>query len=331
MQKINEITLTRDKGAFKKPTPMVYSTGTYTKMQRKILNTLIDFIQSTSENFRDITIPNSKIAKDIGHTSRNFEPLIEAVAGMSSATIQFDYLRSGKPKKGDIIWHEINLISQTIVTTGETTFVFNPDVFEYIRKPERYGLIKRAVNKSIRSGYGLALYEICVQFRDLGQTRFFSTKELRDLLGVESGQYEEFKYFNRRVIKTAVSAVNETKDIVVDVVKKTNPKKEVTHLQFIVKPYQSSIFDENFILQDRLKKYDLSPSQIERIFNDLTEKEIDDTCQALDSYIVKKSIDNVTGLAYKAFIEDGGWKSPKSKDKAAAEKARKESTWTPPA
>ena len=58
--------------------------------------------------------------------------------------------------------------------------------------------------KLFASKYSLCLYEIFVDYQNIGQTPSISLTDFRKLMGIEEHKYKEFKRFSARVIKPAV-------------------------------------------------------------------------------------------------------------------------------
>lgn len=102
------------------------------------------------------------------------------------------------------------------------------------------------VQAKFQSTYGLALYENCNRFQDIGQTPWFTLAKFRKLMGVEEGKYKIFRDFKSRVLDKAVEEVNKYSTLEVSPqVRKQN--RQVVSIQFLIKkPKLSAIstFDD---------------------------------------------------------------------------------------
>jgi len=58
--------------------------------------------------------------------------------------------------------------------------------------------------KLFSSKYSLCLYEIFVDYQNIGQTPIITLDDFKKLMGVDKEKYLEFKRFSARVIKPAV-------------------------------------------------------------------------------------------------------------------------------
>ncbi len=62
--------------------------------------------------------------------------------------------------------------------------------------------------KLFSSKYSLCLYEIFIDYHNIGQTPVISLDDFRKLMGIETHQYTEFKRLSLRVIKPALEELN---------------------------------------------------------------------------------------------------------------------------
>src|SRR6185312_14048493 len=64
------------------------------------------------------------------------------------------------------------------------------------------------VQAKFKSSYGLALYENCIRYQDIGQTPWLEMSKFRKLMGVEENKYKIFRDFKSRVLNKAVEEAN---------------------------------------------------------------------------------------------------------------------------
>jgi hypothetical protein len=97
-----------------------------------------------------------------------------------------------------------------------------------------YGRLDMHVQAKFQSGYGLALYENCNRFQDIGQTPWFNLAKFRKLMGVEEGKYKIFRDFKTRVLDMAVKEVNQYSSLSISPqLRKQN--RQVISIQFVIK------------------------------------------------------------------------------------------------
>ena len=113
----------------------------------------------------------------------------------------------------------------------------------------------------INSGYGIRIYELLVQYRQIGK-REISVENLRTMLELGK-KYPLFADFKKRVIDTAVDQINECSPLKVTYEQKKTGRK-VTHILFAFKETTKAIThsSNNF--------YQLSDAQINLFGNQLS-------------------------------------------------------------
>ena len=115
----------------------------------------------------------------------------------------------------------------------------------------------------INSGYGIRIYELLVQYRQIGK-REISVESLRSMLELGK-KYPLFADFKKRVIDTAVDQINECSPLSVSYEQKKTGRK-VTHILFSFKEKSKSINQQN----EQDKVYKLTDAQINMFGNQLS-------------------------------------------------------------
>jgi plasmid replication initiation protein len=115
----------------------------------------------------------------------------------------------------------------------------------------------------INSGYGIRIYELLVQYRQIGK-REISVESLRSMLELGK-KYPLFADFKKRVIDTAVDQINECSPLSVIYQQKKTGRK-VTHIIFSFKEKTKSINYKN----EQDKSYKLTDAQINTFGNQLS-------------------------------------------------------------
>ena len=123
--------------------------------------------------------------------------------------------------------------------------------------------IKMRWVQEIHSGYGIRIYELLVQYRQIGK-REISVESLRSMLELGK-KYPLFADFKKRVIDTAVDQINECSPLSVSYEQKKTGRK-VTHILFSFKEKSKSINQHN----EQDKVYKLTDAQINMFGNQLS-------------------------------------------------------------
>ena len=93
---------------------------------------------------------------------------------------------------------------------------FTSDVVPLITRLEKqYTSYDIAEVANLTSSYAVRLYELIIQWREVGVTQKYNIDELRSKLGVEPEKYKEMYNLKIRVIDLAIKQINEHTDITV--------------------------------------------------------------------------------------------------------------------
>jgi len=137
-----------------------------------------------------------------------------------------------------------------------------PFIFNLSREFTKYALSDIA---GINSGYGIRIYELLVQYRQIGK-REISVENLRTMLELGK-KYPLFADFKKRVIDTAVDQINEYSPLRVTYEQKKTGRK-VTHITFSFKEKTKSISHESTDIPKEF--YKLTDAQINMFGNQLS-------------------------------------------------------------
>lgn len=136
--------------------------------------------------------------------------------GLYDAEFNYSYA----DKKTGKLFHARSRFVQKIAYADElgcVELVFAEDVVPLItRLEERYTEYELKQVSALQSEYAIRLYELLIQWRNVGKVPTMDLEELRSKLGVEEGSYKEMSDFKKRVLKLALSQINSFTDIIAD-------------------------------------------------------------------------------------------------------------------
>ena len=180
--------------------------------QRKLMNVLLynAYDSLLTQEIHSITI--STLLDLMDYETNNYDFLKEAFRGLVDVKFEWNLLGP----KGDK-WGIATALAQAEIEGNVCKYSYAPKVREKLFNPEIYAQIDLRIQGKFKSNYALALYENCSRFRSLKKTTWISLPVLRQLLGVPDTSYrDEFKIFNREVIKPSVASVNEISNILIE-------------------------------------------------------------------------------------------------------------------
>ena len=227
-------------GELKKHVGAIHIKGRLSLLERKVTNVLL------LNAYEDLPNPDvfehqvriATLAEASGFDSNDHQMLKQALETLVSTRITWNVL----DEAGQEEWGVSSFLAQAVIKNGMCRYAYAPELRRKLFRPEVYARINLAVQERFGSGYALALYENCVRFRRVGSTGFMPVQQWRDLLGVEDGQHEEFKYLNRDVLKPAIQEVNAFSDIRLKMERKRSGRA-VAELKFVVEEPQQLRLD----------------------------------------------------------------------------------------
>lgn len=184
----------------------IHSAAPLTLLQRKINNALLfhAYPLLTKQEVHTITI--TELCRMIHYEGHNYAALKDAILGLLNTVIQWNIVGDNCKEE---IWRAGAIISFVEIKGSTCTYYYSKPLRELLYEPSVYGRISMIVQSSFTSSYALALYENCVRYIGIPNTKWFDYQVFRKLMGVvDESKYPIFKDFRKRVIDRAVTEVN---------------------------------------------------------------------------------------------------------------------------
>lgn len=187
-----------------------------------------------------------------------YEALKKAVIGLFYAELEYSQTdqKTGKQAHHKIRWVEhIAYIDDAACVDLQFTSSIIPLI---TRLKERYTEYELKQISGLRSEYAIRLYELLSQWRSVGKVPNMTLQDLRKKLGVADDKYQEISDLKKRVIRLAISQINDNTDLIA-AYHQTKTGREVTGISFTFKQkktieHDSAANDNGFIK--------LTPAQI---------------------------------------------------------------------
>lgn len=138
---------------------------------------------------------------------------------------------------------------------GRIALKFTDDIIPYISDLRtRFTKYKSKYVMHMRSGYGIRLYELCLQW--LGNEREFTVEEFRFIFALGK-KYPRLDNLKRRVIEPAIEDINKHTDIKVTAGYPSRGNHgKITHIQFIItKPEPSTVRSRRLTRDEEFKEW----------------------------------------------------------------------------
>lgn len=186
-----------------------------------------------------------------------YEALKKAVLGLFYAELEYSQTdqKTGKQAHHKIRWVEhIAYIDDAACVDLQFTSSIIPLI---TRLKERYTEYELKQISGLRSEYSIRLYELLSQWRGVGKVPNMTLQDLRKKLGVADDKYREINDLKKRVIKLAISQINEHTDLIA-AYHQSKTGREVTGISFTFK--KKKTIEHDSAANDGFIK--LTPSQI---------------------------------------------------------------------
>lgn len=254
----------------KKHVALIHSHSKISLLQRKIANALLFHAYDNLLSKEEHSIQISELTKLIGYDSHDHRKIKDSLIELLATVIEWNIVDGEKIDK-EGIWNASSIISDASIQGSVCTYSYSNKMRKLLYHPSIYGRLNLTIQSKFQSSYGLALYENCNRYQDIGQTPAFEIEKFRKLMGVEDDKYKIFRDFKTRVINKAVEEVNKYSGFKIEPnYKKLN--RQVVSLQFTIKKVsittasEFAIKNQNDELQNRLKsQFGLSNKQIQEI------------------------------------------------------------------
>ena len=191
-----------------KASPAIQVQNKMTFVQRRAWNVLLANAYDELPNKEIHSISLKELAAKLG-TKTNQNYIQEALKSLVDCTVEWNILNKDK----QVEWGAASLLASADIKEGICTYGFAPHLRLKLHNPRVYAKINLRLQNQFTSQYALVLWEICFDYfdrlRDAGETPFIPLETFRELMGLETDEYSEFKILNRDVIKPAVNEIND--------------------------------------------------------------------------------------------------------------------------
>ena len=214
-----------------KASPAIQIQNRITHLQRRAWNVLLANAYNELPDKEIHTVSVAELAAKLGFDSHNHEHLKVTLKSLVDCTVEWNIL--GKNNKQ--VWGAASLLGSVEIENGICTYNFPAHLRMKLYNPIMYTKLNLRLQNQFKSQYALILWEVCFDYfsveRGRGETPFIPLETFRELMGVEIGEYSEFKDLNKKIIKPAIVEINALTDYFVEVEQKRFARK-VAELKF---------------------------------------------------------------------------------------------------
>lgn len=198
-----------------KPTATIHVANPFSLLERKTFNTLIHHSQKHGFHPGPQVLALKELCQWIGYNSRNRKLIKDVLEKLVGTTIEWNIFEQDKVVEWGICTF---LASARIVRGAWIQYRINPEIVEWVNHPTLFAKFHLLLQTRFRNKHSLVLYEYFIDALSRQKVKTLALdpvpmEDIRRFLGIEAGQYEQFKIFNRDVLKPAVEEINRHTDI----------------------------------------------------------------------------------------------------------------------
>jgi plasmid replication initiation protein len=318
----------------RKHTAVIHISNDLNAVERKIYNVLLSNVKNCMNNDM-FAISIDSILSALGYDLyKNYTYIKSCIMRLVDTSIRLNILGKDKKKK----WESaISLLSSVHFSDGIVYYSLPQELSNMIIKPSIYAALNLNYQQKLSSKYSLAFWEFCTEQLDTGQynksSTILSLDQLRELLGANEKSYDDYKEFNKKILKIIIKDINDLTDLIVSVISIKSGRKvvklsftvsrkpefiainnELKDKSFIKQNEENIINDQILPLYEKGNKLGIDKVTLDDLYNKFDEKKVN---SALDSVvdIVKKGkkINNVVGYILK-ILQIGIYQSVSSEE-----------------
>jgi hypothetical protein len=210
-----------------------------TILARKSWNVLLHLAQNQGLDKEVFSTTLSQVVRGIDYGSNDLELIKKHLRGMVSTTVEWQSPTSGEGG----YWTVCGLLSHAKLTKvrGEiwVEWSYAVNMRQELLEPRVFARLQLPILSQLRTHAGLALYEICTRYKDIGRTARQSWHWWRPVL---TGRPEnektarmEYRVFKRDCLRLAIAEISAVTDIEIELVE-YKAGRFISDLQFLVKP-----------------------------------------------------------------------------------------------
>ena len=247
------------KKELKKHAATIHCSNTLSLLQRKISNALLFHAYKELMVREEHEITVRELCRLINYHGHNHAVIKEALRGLISTVIEWNLIDEETQMEN---WTASSILASVSLEGPMCFYAYSPRMKQLLHSPSIFGKIDLIIQSKFRSSYGLALYENCIRYRGLPQTKWFDMALFKKLMGVVPGKYDIFRDFKRRVLDKAIDEVNTYSDLII-AAQLLREGKRPTKIRFTLKERPKKIRLGGPLLNPKISR------NSEKLFNEL--------------------------------------------------------------
>ena len=214
-------------------------------LERKVSNVLLRHAWDNLEASEIHTINIRQLSDAVGFDSNDVEVLKNALRSLVGTLVEWNLFNQDKKNS----WGVTAILASAVINegTGICEYSYPAHIVPLLRNPNIFARLNLLIQRQFDSKYSLAFWEYATGqiylSGDSGEavvTPWLPVDTFHELLGChEVVSAEEFKIFNRDILKPAISEINRISDIEITNTERQKEKRKITALRFSIVPKET--------------------------------------------------------------------------------------------
>ena len=217
-----------------------------TSLARKSWNVLLHEAQSQGLDRQTFSAPLSRIIRGVDFESNDHALIKKHLRAMVSTTVEWQSPTTGE----GAFWTVSGLLAHATLSKvrGEVwvEWSYAVNMRQELLQPSVFARLSMEIVSQLRSHAGMALYEICARYKDIGRTSRQSWHWWRPVLmgrpETEKTAKMEYRIFKRDCLRLAIAEVCAITDLDVELVEYKSGRF-ISELQFLIRPKPQQSLD----------------------------------------------------------------------------------------
>lgn len=210
-----------------------------TSLARKSYNVLLYEAQDQGLEKEVFRIPLDRVVKGVDFDSNDHALIKKHLRAMVSTTVEWQSPTTGEGMAWNVsgLLAHARLLKERGQVWVEWSYAVN--LKQELLEPTVFARLKLEIISQLRSHAGIALYEICTRYKDIGRTARQHWRWWQPVLSgqpvSERSSKQEYRIFKRDTLKPAIAEVSAITDLEVELAE-YKEGRFISEIQFLIRP-----------------------------------------------------------------------------------------------
>jgi len=275
---------------------------------RKIMCSLICQVQEQEGEGHRFKISVDEILRQIGYTSRDLRYFHDALRYLMSSRIEWNIF---DVKGKSLVGASTFLASYQIVDGKILEFSFSDHLLERVKNPQIFATPDMQYIRPLSRVGGIALYQTCKRYINLGETPWHSVEMWRKQLDAMSPNYDDTRRFMEKVIRPAQEEISQVTDLDVSIdVKREN--RRISLIRFLISPKAQQLLQidatsdqvQSELFEILVNDFGISEDHARRFVVNYPEAYVRENIAVVHAAVQKGKVKNVSSFLFSALEKD---------------------------